>query len=106
MTRPIPLVRALPLILAIGLAGCVSVFPKQPPAQMYRFGVAAPSDAEAPPAAGGARFEVMRAPTTFDQAAAGDRILTFERDRGRLHRRGAVAVAGRGDVRRGGRGGL
>ncbi len=58
--------------VAVGLAGCVSLFPKAKPAQMYRFGVAAaPSTAVAPT---GAR--IARTPTAFTLPAAGDRMLT------------------------------
>jgi cholesterol transport system auxiliary component len=54
------------------LAGCVSLFPKQPPAQLYRFDVetAAQPPSPIPP------FDVSHVATIFDQAAAGDRMLT------------------------------
>ena len=60
--------------LSLALGGCISVFPKAPPAQLFAFGTdfpaAQPTDPGAPP------FNVMRSATTFTQAAGGDRILT------------------------------
>jgi cholesterol transport system auxiliary component len=66
---------ALPLLLG----GCISVFPKAKPVQMYRFGdqVAAPAAATttaAAPAAGQA--VVFKGPIVFPPASGGDRILT------------------------------
>lgn len=60
------------------LSGCVTVFPKTPPAQLYRFDVEA--DAAAAPTPAGQAFDVARMSTIFDQAAAGDRILTSTGD--------------------------
>jgi cholesterol transport system auxiliary component len=63
-------------LLALSLAGCVSLFPKAKPAQLYRFGApsaAAPVSVASPPGA----FGVLKAPTGFPQAAAGDQILTI-----------------------------
>jgi cholesterol transport system auxiliary component len=61
---------ALPLVLG----GCISVFPKTPPVQMYRFdGPAAPAASAAPAAA---PAMVLKGPTAFPPAAGGDRILT------------------------------
>ena len=60
---------ALPLILG----GCISVFPKAAPVQMYRFGDQ-PAAAAAPPA--GAPVAVLKGPITFPPASGGDRILT------------------------------
>jgi cholesterol transport system auxiliary component len=58
------------LASAFAIAGCVSLFPKSEPVQMYRFGVIeGPADA-APTGA------LTRAPTSFVGAAAGDQILT------------------------------
>jgi cholesterol transport system auxiliary component len=64
----------LGLILACGaLCGCVSVFPKEPPAQLYRFGAdIAPAQRTA-----AAQFAVQVLPTGFDRPAAGDGILTM-----------------------------
>ena len=59
--------------LAVALSGCISVFPKTKPATLYRFGDADLTVAKAP---AGARFGVLKAPSAFTRAAAGDRILT------------------------------
>ncbi len=59
--------------VSVALSACVSVFPKQPPANLFRFGMTPPPAASA---TGGERFGVLSGPTTFDRAAAGDRILT------------------------------
>ena len=56
------------------LAGCISLFPKTDPAQLYRFGATSPQLQEV--ASGEPGFGVMLAATGFDRAAAGDRILT------------------------------
>jgi cholesterol transport system auxiliary component len=70
--------RAVPVLLAacaaLALAGCVSVFPRSQPVQLYEL---SPEVEAAPTAAAGApevnvRLETVR----FQQAAAGDRILT------------------------------
>jgi len=59
--------------LAVALSGCISVFPKTKPASMYRFGDADVTATKGPP---GAMFGVLKAPSAFTRAAAGDRILT------------------------------
>lgn len=59
--------------LAVGLSGCISVFPKTKPASLYRFGDAEVSAPKGPP---GAMFGVLKTPSSFTRAAAGDRILT------------------------------
>jgi cholesterol transport system auxiliary component len=59
-------------IAAFGLAGCISIFPKVPPAQLYAFGENFPSAQ----ALAGASFNVLRVATGFTRAAAGDRVLT------------------------------
>jgi cholesterol transport system auxiliary component len=61
------------LVLPLALGGCVSLFPKTKPVQLYRFGgqtapVGAPS-AAAPPL-------VIKGATDFPPSASGDRILT------------------------------
>jgi len=67
--------RALTAVaLSLGLGGCISLFPKAPPAQLYAFGSSAPAQHSAN--AGAPSFTVLRAVTGFAQAAAGDRILT------------------------------
>lgn len=71
------LARGAPTLLALGAAACVSIFPKQKPAQLYRFGDEAPARSSAAPAAAGPRFAVLPLPLGFDRAAAGDAILTM-----------------------------
>jgi cholesterol transport system auxiliary component len=63
---------ALPILLSLLLGGCISVFPKTKPAQMYRFGdqVAAPAAPAAAPRL------VAKGPIAFPPASGGDRILT------------------------------
>jgi cholesterol transport system auxiliary component len=67
---------AAALILSIGLGGCISVFPKAAPAQLFAFGTEVPAQHAAN--AGAPPFEVLRAATVFTPAAAGDRILTTD----------------------------
>jgi cholesterol transport system auxiliary component len=81
MIRPARPAAAAALILALGtigfgLSGCITLFPKEKPAQLYRF------DATVPPAtaAPGPRFAVRGAGLEFDEAASGDRILTVTGD--------------------------
>lgn len=66
--------RALPLVVAaVALSGCISLFPKQDPAQLYRF-----DGADAAPAAAaqiGESFGVFRGRIGFQTESAGDRIL-------------------------------
>jgi cholesterol transport system auxiliary component len=65
---------ALAAAACLGLAACVTVFPKATPAQLYRFGLpSAPTAAET--ASPGSRV-VGRGRVTFVDAAATDRILT------------------------------
>jgi cholesterol transport system auxiliary component len=70
--------RALALLpAAAALAGCVTLFPKTPPAQLYRF------EAQVPPAqaaAAGPEVLVQESSLDFDQAAGGDRLLTTTGD--------------------------
>ncbi len=63
--------------MPILLAGCISLLPKTPPAQLYRFG-AGQGSVPAPSAAG---FAVRLAPINFETASANDRILTVEGDK-------------------------
>jgi len=81
MTKPIRAARRAMAVAAISalLVGCISVFPKEAPAQLYRFGDTAPERANAVGAAQ-ARFTVRIVPTSFDRAAVGDRILTTTGD--------------------------
>jgi cholesterol transport system auxiliary component len=60
--------------LAFLLAGCISLLPKQKPAQLYRFGSSAPP--AAPRAGPQSRFSVQAVPMSFARDAAGDAILT------------------------------
>lgn len=63
------------LALAAGLAGCITLFPKEKPIQLYRF------DAAVQAAQGSGRsFSVRTTPTDFDTAAAGDQIMTVDGD--------------------------
>ncbi len=59
--------------LVVSLSGCISLFPKAKPASLYRFGEAEVSVPKGPP---GAMFGVLKTPSSFTRAAAGDRILT------------------------------
>lgn len=68
--------------LAMALAGCVTVFPKEEPTQLYRFG--APStaagqeradQAQAGPATGS--VGLLKPASSFAKAVAGDRILSI-----------------------------
>jgi len=56
------------------LTGCISLFPKTDPAQLYRFGTTAPPVQATPSQEPG--FSVLLSDTGFDRAAASDRILT------------------------------
>lgn len=60
--------------LAVGLGGCITVFPKAAPVQLYTFGTGFPAGATA----GGEAVNVMVGHTDFERAAAGDRILTTD----------------------------
>ena len=75
---PQSLIRAAALAtLCVALAGCVSLFPKAKPAQLYRFGapdVAAAAGAAPVQPSGVAIWE---GPTEFDPAASNDRIMTM-----------------------------
>lgn len=64
-------------LAAIALSGCISLFPKAEPAQLYRFEARPPAQTQ--PA--GPLFGVLRLGSSFSRAAAGDRILTIN-DRG------------------------
>ncbi|MDP2258932.1 MAG: ABC-type transport auxiliary lipoprotein family protein [Caulobacter sp.] len=70
MTRRLAL--AALAIAAVGLSGCISLFPKAEPAQLYRLQTSVTP--QAMPA--GPVFGVLRLSTGFPRAAAGDRILT------------------------------
>ena len=59
------------LAIPIALGGCISVFPKAKPVQMYGFGSAPPAPAR--PVSG---VMILKGATVFPAAAQGDRILT------------------------------
>ncbi len=61
-----------PVVLALGLGGCVSLLPKDKPVQLYR--IAASAAAPAAPVRAG--LLVTRGGTAFTPEAAGDRLLT------------------------------
>jgi cholesterol transport system auxiliary component len=67
---------AAALTLALGLGGCITLFPKEAPAQLYRFDVSLP----AAPAAEGGPISVRIAAVDFNAAASGDKILTVDGD--------------------------
>jgi len=75
MIRP-ALTTAAALTLALGLGGCITLFPKEKPAQLYRFDVSLP----AAPAAAGGPISVRVGAVDFDAAASGDRMLTVDGD--------------------------
>ena len=61
-------------LAALTLAGCITVFPKAKPSQLYSFGAPAPTAAPAPATAG--TFAVRLAPIGFPIPVAGDKIMT------------------------------
>ena len=63
------------LTLAAGLAGCITLFPKEKPVQLYRFDAAVQA-----PQGSGHSFGVRTAPADFDTAAAGDQLMTVDGD--------------------------
>lgn len=68
-------------VLALSLGGCISLFPKAPPVQTYRFGVDGASGPAAPQGAGdAAQVNVLRSATSFPRAAQSDAILTVTGD--------------------------
>jgi len=68
-------------ILALGvlLSGCISIFPKEQPVQLYRLSVKTSAPAAITPEPPG--FAVRGAVGGFDRPAAGDRILTIRGDK-------------------------
>ena len=71
--------RAARLLIAAGcaacLAACITLFPKEKPAQLFRFG-----DLVTAPAGSGPAFAVRSVGFEFDRAAAGDAMLTVSGD--------------------------
>jgi cholesterol transport system auxiliary component len=66
---------ALTFALTLALGGCISLFPKAAPVQLYRF------DAQAPPVQSSVRpFAVRTGIAEFPPGAGGDRIMTISGD--------------------------
>ena len=63
------------LALSASLAGCITLFPKEKPVQLYRFDAAVQ-----PMQSSGRPFAVRTSMSDFDAAAAGDRIMTVDGD--------------------------
>lgn len=63
---------ALTAAAAVGLSGCISLFPKADPARLYRFEASVPAQPEQSGNVG-----VLRLTSGFARASAGDRILTI-----------------------------
>ncbi len=59
-------------LAAVGLSGCISLFPKAEPSRLYRLQASVAPQA----APSGAAYGVLRLGTGFPRASAGDRILT------------------------------
>ncbi|MDO8912800.1 MAG: ABC-type transport auxiliary lipoprotein family protein [Phenylobacterium sp.] len=77
MTRLQRLIRLSAVALtAVALSGCISLFPKSKPANLYRFDYLMPAEAASPPRASGEKFGVLKLSNEFNKAAAGDRIMT------------------------------
>src|SRR6185369_14598497 len=74
MSRPALLRIAAVACLSLALSGCISLFPKSKPSQLYRFGQTATAEGTAPTAA--RTVGVLRTNAFFPREAAGDRILT------------------------------
>jgi cholesterol transport system auxiliary component len=67
------------LAAVVSLCGCISLFPKEAPVQLYRFGApSGPPAAQAAPAAPAHTLSIRANVSSFDGASAGDRILTVE----------------------------
>ncbi len=73
--RALALGLILPLALSFPLGGCISLFPKAKPVQMYRFGDSVAAAAPAPSAAIPSVL-VLKGPTVFPPASGGDQVLT------------------------------
>jgi len=75
--------------LALALGGCVTIFPKEEPEQLYRF-----ASASTPPSSGQvARYAVLEDAIDFDRMASTDRILTVTGDEVAYIKGGRWAVA-------------
>ena len=64
-------------VVCAAASACISLFPKENPTQLYRFGTSPPAPAAQ---AGGPRFTIVDPTVEFDREAAGDRILTVTGD--------------------------
>lgn len=65
-------------VMAVALSGCISLFPKSKPAQLYRFDYAKTGEAPTPPAS--ALVGILKLNSSFTKAANGDRIMTVTGD--------------------------
>lgn len=75
MTRLQRLIRLSAVALtAVALTGCISLFPKSKPANLYQFDYVMP--ARAATTTSGDVFGVLKLSSGFTKAAAGDRIMT------------------------------
>lgn len=68
------MVAGLGLVLMLGMSGCITLFPKTKPVQLYRFGVQTTAPASDQPQA---FVAILKGPILFNRAASGDRILTM-----------------------------
>ncbi|HEX3700659.1 MAG TPA: ABC-type transport auxiliary lipoprotein family protein [Phenylobacterium sp.] len=66
------------VVLAAGLSGCISLLPKNKPAQLYRFGEPVSAAPQAPPPANA--IGVFWTNGDFQRESANDRILTITGD--------------------------
>ncbi len=65
-------------MVAIGLSGCVTLFPKAKPVQLYHLGLEAQAGAQA--TSKGAGVPVLQSTLQFNRDIAGDRLLTRQGD--------------------------
>lgn len=79
--RSTPAGLAVLALTGLALSGCISLFPKEKPAQLFRFAADTPAALAAGPPATAAVFTIRMAPISFESAAAGDRILTTAGDK-------------------------
>lgn len=76
MTSPKRLLRAAAIAaVAVSLAGCISLFPKSKPAQLYRFDAPAPAATAQAPAT--VRVGVLKPGANFARPIGGDRMLSL-----------------------------
>lgn len=82
MTKAPALARRIAAFIGLGLAaislsGCVTLFPKAKPAQLYHLGLEAEGSEQA---TSGAGLPVLLGAVQFNRAVAGDRLLTRQGD--------------------------